>query len=213
MKYSIICSLDPGVSGGITILDNKKQPKFYRIPVVEIVVNKKSKKEYDLKGIVDILEPYKGKNVLYIQERVGVMPGQGGVSNFNFGKSAGSTLGIATAFGFCIVLVSPVSWKKQFPELEDNGVVDIRIEIKKLRVIGKEIKSKTKKDKESKKQNERLIEKLQRKLKAQAKTNARILAAKLCPDLSDEFKQVNQDGVAESFLIALYGKEKQNELV
>ena len=212
MKYTIICALDPGVSGGITILDGDKEPKLYRIPVENIVVNKKSKKEYDLKGVVGILEPYRGKNVLYVQERVGVMPGQGGVSNFNFGKSAGSTFGIATALGFDTVVVSPSTWKKIFPELND-GTEDFRQEIKDLKKIQKTITGKTKKDIEQKKENKKLIEKLGRKVKSIAKTNARMLVSKLYPSLVDNFKQVNEDGVAESLLMALYGKEKQDELV
>jgi len=54
---------------------------------------------------------------------------------------------------------------------------------------------------------------MQRDLKSQAKTNARLLAAKLYPGLAQKFEKKNTDGLAESLLIALYGRDKQNELV
>ena len=138
-KYTVICALDPGVSGGFTIMENGCEPKVYRTPIQTIVVNKKKKKEYDLKAIVALLKPYRRKKVLFVQEKVGAMPNDGGVSAFSFGRSAGSTLGIAYGLEFDVVEVAPVTWKKKFPELEGNGIPDIRAEIKDIKLVNKAI--------------------------------------------------------------------------
>ena len=95
-----------------------------RIPVEKVVVNKKTKKKYDLKSVVDHLEPLRGKKVLFVQEKVSSMPGEGSVSAFSFGMSAGSTVGIAYALGFEVVMVGSTKWKSLFPELIDDEIRD-----------------------------------------------------------------------------------------
>ena len=47
-------------------------------------------------------------------EKVGAMPGQGTVSMFNFGKSAGFIEGALTALGIPYQLIAPATWKKEF---------------------------------------------------------------------------------------------------
>ena len=72
-KYNVIIAVDPGLTGGIAIIEGKKEPVVHKITVEQIVVNKKKKKIYDLDGISEILEPYLGKKVLFVQQenRVG----------------------------------------------------------------------------------------------------------------------------------------------
>jgi len=236
MVYDIIISNDPGLTGGITILDGKKEPQIYEMPVEEVVVNKKKKKIYDLDAIAAILEPYRGKNVLYIQELVSAMPGNGNVSMFGFGRSSGSTLGIASGVGFDRYEVRPQVWKKQFPKLETMIFKDLKLDAKELRALGKtdreELKrlkalQKTLKDKALKKANKKEIDKVKAevalnasgvtKINAKAKTEAkkasRALASELYPELAHRFKRAKDDGLAESLLIAIFGEETQNELV
>ena len=208
MKFGTIIAVDPGKTGGITILEGRKSPKVFKMPVKSIVVNKKKKNVYDMKEIVNILRDFRDKGVLYLQEKVGVKPGEGSVSAFTFGKSSGLTIGVAEALDFEVVEVSSMSWKKMFPELVNDCILEKKAEIKELRV-----ESKTLKDKEVKKQNKKQIDKLNRQIKAEAKKLARELVSKKYPKLADKFKRVNTDGMAESLLIALYGKENQNELV
>jgi hypothetical protein len=205
-KYLII-STDPGLKGAFTILE-KKSPKIYKIPTKKIIVNKKNRNTYDLEAIVEILKPYVDKNVVFIAEVQSVRQGEGGVSGFTTGKGYGSLLGIATALGFKVVEIRPQKWKKNYPQLEENGIKELREEIKKIRHLNKTIE-----DKELKKSNKKHIEKLGRQLKAQAKTNARLLCSDLYPAMADRFVKKNTDGLAESLLLALYGKEKINELV
>ena len=236
MTYDIIISVDPGLTGGLTILDGKKQPRIYEMPLEAIVVNKIKKNIYDLDAISAILEPYRGKNVLYVQEKVTAMKTNGVTSMFNFGFSAGSTLGIAAAMGFDRYEVRPQLWKKSFPELKTQAFNDLKAEAKNLRDLDKPVKieikrltalQKTIKDKDLKKANKKEIDKLKKtiaqtdatvkKINARAKTEAkkasRELASKIQPDLAHRFKRVKDDGLAESLLIAIFGKKTQNELV
>ncbi len=229
-KFDVILAIDPGIYGGLTIFDGKKQPQVHKIPLLKIIVNKKPKNIYNVVAIAKILRPYQGKKVLFIQEFVGAMKSNGGVSMFGFGKSAGLTLGVAAGLGFSLCEVRPQKWKKQFPELITQGIIDKKAEIKELRAsLKKEVEKlelfgKTLKDKKLKKTNKEQIktlekenkkqtDKLSRQIKAEAKTNARNLAMKLYPKMADKFVKKNTDGLAESVLIALYGRKNQDELV
>ncbi len=236
MKYKVVIGLDPGLTGGLTILDGKKKPQIYEMPLESIVVNKTKKNIYDLDAISVILEPYRGKNVLFVQEKVTAMKTNGVTSMFNFGFSAGSTLGIASAMGFDRYEARPQLWKKSFPELKTQAFNDLKAEAKKLRDLDKPAKDevkrltalrKTIKDKDLKKANKKEIDKLKKaialtdatvkKINARAKTEAkkasRELASKIQPDLAHRFKRVKDDGLAESLLIAIFGKETQDELI
>ncbi len=207
-KFDMVVGLDPGVTGGITIVYKNGKVNIYRIPVETIVVNKKTKKKYDLKGVVALLKPLEGKKVLFVQESVASMPGEGSVSAFSFGRSAGSTIGIAYALEFDVIEVSSMKWKKHFPSLVNDEIRDYKAQAKDLRVIAKTLK-----DKGAKKENKKQIDKLNRQVKTIAKKLARELVISLHPELMDDFKQKNSDGMAESLLIALYERDNQNELV
>ena len=207
MSDEIIISNDPGISGGISIIYQNGKIEVYKIPVCNIVVNKKNKKVYDIDEIFNLLKKFKDKNVFYIQEKVGSHPGEGSVSSFGFGKSSGLTIGIAKGLGFEVCEISPSAWKKQFPELVTDGIKQKKEEIKKLRAFDKTLK-----DKGQKKENKKNIEKLGRQIKSEAKTAARELVSSLYPDISNKFRKKNTDGMAESVLIALYGKNHIDEL-
>jgi len=202
-KFDMVVGLDPGVTGGITIVYKNGKVNIHRIPVKTVTVNKKKKKKYDLEAVVAILKPLEGKKVLFVQERVASMPGEGSVSAFSFGRSAGSTIGIAYALEFDVIEVGSMTWKKHFPSLINDEIIDYKAQAKDLRVIAKTLK-----DKASKKENKKQIDKLNRQVKTVAKRMARELVMSLHPELADDFKQKNSDGMAESLLIALYGKSK-----
>lgn len=214
-NYNKIISVDPGVKGGITILEKNVSPKVYRIPVKSVVVNKKTKNIYDIDGIVSLLKHC--VNAVFVQEQVGVRPGEGGVSAYGFGKSAGLTLGIAAGLGFEICEVHPRTWKKHFPELTANRIIDgIKRKKKKITEERKKLSVKNIKDKDQKKENnkqikelKKQIEKLDRQIKAESKTAARRLVASRYPYLADEVRLVRDDGKAESLLIALWYKESR----
>ena len=55
-----------------------------------------------------------GNGIMAAVEKVGARPGQGTVSMFNFGKSAGYIEGVLSALGIPYQLVPPAKWKKEF---------------------------------------------------------------------------------------------------
>ena len=236
IKYYMLAAIDPGLAGGISILEGDKEPLIYRIPLKKIIVNKKNKNTYDMVKIIDIFKEYKNKKILFVIEKQNVRQGEGAVSAMTIGKNYGQLLGMAYALEFNVIEVTPQRWKKHFPELINDYIREKKEEAKKLREINKKIKKeidelkivkKRIKEKEEKKQNrididklnEQVIEnmkqvdKINRQIKVEAKKNARELASKLYPALKDMFIKTNTDGLAESLLIGIFGKENKSELV
>lgn len=201
MKSKLYIGVDPGFKGGISIVEEGKTPIVYNMPVIISMVKGKKKTKYDISAIADIFKAYGDRKAVFTLERVSVRPNEGSVSSFNFGEGFGTLKGIAVALGYELIVVSPVTWKKNFPELESSEMSALRVKIKTL-----ESNNKIEKDNAQKKLNKKEIEKEQRSLKALAKTQARLLAQKLYPELSDRFDRKLDDGVAESLLIALYAR-------
>ena len=221
-QFNIFIGIDIGVSGGIAIIDNNKSPVVYKMPTEQIIVNKKKKKVYNIIEIVKILKPYKNKKTILVQEKVSAFSGQGVTSSFNFGKSTGITLGIGMALGFKMCEISPQKWKKHFPELNTEGIQKLRDETKRNRLILKGLREHNKilKDKTLKKVNNKaikdcgkLLDRLNRQIKSISKDEARFVVSNLYPELNGVFKNKNSDGLAESLLLALFGRDKSNELV
>jgi hypothetical protein len=204
MNYEYILAIDCGLMGAITILNkNDDLPIIYKIPVKKVIINKKNKNIYDVDAILQIIKNYKDKKLLYIVEKQSVRNGEGAVSAMTIGKNYGMLLGMGYALDFDVIEVSPQTWKKYFPELITPEIINKKGEMKELRQLSKNLK-----DKEEKKENKRQVDKLGRQAKALAKTNARQLASRLYPEIEDKFQKVNTDGLAESLLIAIYGKNE-----
>ncbi|MCT7971140.1 hypothetical protein [Laspinema olomoucense] len=104
MKY---IGIDPGITGAIAII-NGQEIKLIDSPFVQI----KTKKKPDVAGYYQILKQYT-QNSTAIVEEVHAMPGQGGVSGFNFGTAFGIWIGILAALEIPYELVSPQKWKRQ----------------------------------------------------------------------------------------------------
>ena len=109
-----IIGIDPGLSGGIAILDDLKIFDIYDMPIMP--EGKKNKNQLNSAQLVNIIK----KNLIpngdtfLIVEQVSAMPGQGGTSMFNFGQTFGSIKGICAALGLPIFYVRPAKWKKHF---------------------------------------------------------------------------------------------------
>lgn len=101
-----IAGIDAGLSGAIAIVDNQGIPlELSDMPVIRAVKN-----EIDAAGVIAIL---KRQNVSHaFIEKAGAMPGQGVVSMFRFGYSAGLIQGICAALNIPFTLVTPQRWKK-----------------------------------------------------------------------------------------------------
>ena len=109
-----IIGIDPGLSGGIAILDDLKIFDIYDMPIMP--EGKKNKNQLNSAQLVNIIK----KNLIpngdtfLIVEQVSAMPGQGVTSMFNFGQTFGSIKGICAALNLPIFFVRPAKWKKHF---------------------------------------------------------------------------------------------------
>ena len=110
----IIIGIDPGISGAISILENKKILEVYDTPTM--IDGKKNKKQINSAQVTNIIKERlkDGKEVIVVVEHVNAMPGQGVTSMFNFGQSFGVIKGICAALGLPIYFVRPTKWKKHF---------------------------------------------------------------------------------------------------
>ncbi|OUW48232.1 MAG: crossover junction endodeoxyribonuclease [Candidatus Pelagibacter sp. TMED196] len=109
-----IIGIDPGLSGGIAILDDLKIFDMYDMPIMS--EGKKNKNQLNSAQLANIIK----KNIISIEdtflivEQVSAMPGQGVTSMFNFGQTFGSIKGICAALNLPIFFVRPAKWKKHF---------------------------------------------------------------------------------------------------
>ena len=109
-----IIGIDPGLSGGIAILDDLKIFDAFDIPIMS--EGKKNKNQLNSAQLVNIIKKHILPNgeTFVIVEQVSAMPGQGVTSMFNFGQTFGSIKGICAALGLPIFYVRPAKWKKHF---------------------------------------------------------------------------------------------------
>ena len=109
-----IIGIDPGLSGGIEILDDSKIFDIFDMPIMS--EGKKNKNQLNSAQLVNIIKRHilPNKETFVIVEQVSAMPGQGVTSMFNFGQTFGSIKGICAALGLPIFYVRPAKWKKHF---------------------------------------------------------------------------------------------------
>jgi len=116
----IIIGVDPGISGAISIIENKKILEVYDTPTM--IDGKKNKRQINSAQLTNIIKARLNddKEVVVIVEQVNAMPGQGVTSMFNFGQSFGVIKGICAALGLPIHFVRPTKWKKHFNLIKTN---------------------------------------------------------------------------------------------
>jgi crossover junction endodeoxyribonuclease RuvC len=116
----IIIGIDPGISGAISIIENKKILEVYDTPTM--IDGKKNKKQINSAQVTNIIKERldKEKEVVVVVEQVNAMPGQGVTSMFNFGQSFGVIKGICAALSLPIYFVRPTKWKKHFNLINTN---------------------------------------------------------------------------------------------
>ena len=116
----IIIGIDPGVSGAISVIENKKVLEAYEMPTM--IDGKKNKKQVNGAQVTNIIKERleKDKEVIVVVEHVNAMPGQGVTSMFNFGQSFGVIKGVCSALSIPIYFVRPTKWKKHFNLIKTN---------------------------------------------------------------------------------------------
>lgn len=110
----IVFGIDPGVSGALSIYENKKLKEVIDMPTMS--EGKKNKKQINAAQLsLEIKQRIEGSSeTAVVIEHVTAMPGQGVTSMFNFGQSFGVIKGICSALTLPIYFVRPVKWKKHF---------------------------------------------------------------------------------------------------
>ena len=116
----IIFGIDPGVSGAISVMENKKVIEIFDMPTM--IDGKKNKKQVNGSQVANIIKEKLNdkKEIIVVVEHVNAMPGQGVTSMFNFGQSFGVIKGICSALSLPIFFVSPTKWKKYFNLIKTN---------------------------------------------------------------------------------------------
>ena len=116
----IIIGIDPGISGAISVIENKKILEVYDTPTM--IEGKKNKRQINGAQVTNIIKERLngGKEVIVVVEHVNAMPGQGVTSMFNFGQSFGVIKGICAALGLPIYFIRPTKWKKHFNLIKTN---------------------------------------------------------------------------------------------
>ena len=118
----IIFGIDPGVSGAISILENKNVIEVFDMPTM--IDGKKNKKQVNGSQVTNIIKERlnsdSDKEIVVVVEHVNAMPGQGVTSMFNFGQSFGVIKGICSALSLPIYFVRPTKWKKHFNLINAN---------------------------------------------------------------------------------------------
>ena len=106
-----ILGIDPGSSGGISVVESKKNflPKILkalRMPTVNIY----GKKIVDVEKVSELLKNF-NLDVTII-EKVHAMPRQGVTSSFQFGRSFGAIEALSYLYTKRVDYVAPAVWKK-----------------------------------------------------------------------------------------------------
>ena len=109
-----IIGIDPGLSGGIAVLDDFKIYDIFDMPIMS--EGKKNKNQLNSAQLVNIINEHvlKNEDTFVIVEQVSAMPGQGVTSMFNFGQSFGILKGICSAMQLPMYFVRPAKCKKYF---------------------------------------------------------------------------------------------------
>ena len=109
-----IIGIDPGLSGGIAILENNKVKEIFDMPVMSD--GKKNKRQLNSALLVQLIKDNikNAEDIAIVVEQVNAMPGQGVTSMFNFGQTFGAIKGICAALGLPVFFVRPAKWKKHF---------------------------------------------------------------------------------------------------
>lgn len=102
-----VLGIDPGLSGGISIID--EQLNVIACHSMPVKMGKDGKYHVDPCGVRDIIAAYTID--LAIIEKVGSMPKQGVTSMFNFGDGYGIVRGIAEIFADQTIYTRPQEWQ------------------------------------------------------------------------------------------------------
>jgi Holliday junction resolvasome RuvABC endonuclease subunit len=108
-----ILGIDPGIHGGLAIIDviNCAAPQL--IDAIDVpIVGVKAKERVDALGICAWIEAHKPIDHAAI-ERAGSMPKQGVASTFKYGRAVGSLETTIALCGIPLTVLEPAVWKRR----------------------------------------------------------------------------------------------------
>ena len=110
----LVIGIDPGLSGAIAVLEDKKVLGIFDMPVM--AEGKKNKRQLNSAQLVNVIKSNINldEEISVVVEQVNAMPGQGVTSMFNFGQTFGAIKGVCAALKLPIYFVRPSKWKKHF---------------------------------------------------------------------------------------------------
>ena len=112
MARKRVIGIDPGITGGIVVLNEDGDiVQALRTPIY----TEKGKKHYDVPGMREILmrAAREGGQPLAGIEKVGTLPRDGRVGAFNFGVGYGLWLGLLSALYVSYMEVTPQGWQSR----------------------------------------------------------------------------------------------------
>lgn len=110
----IFCGIDPGVTGAVGQLSSEFED-FVDVQMVPLLPQKSGKKEYDIRGMADMIDFGDGENnqVFVVLEKQHAFPKQGVVSTGSIMRGYGIWEGILSALNLDYITVPPQTWQKE----------------------------------------------------------------------------------------------------
>ncbi len=108
----MIASIDVGKNGAIAIMDNKRIEFYYKMPVLDIIKNKKKSWDYDLRVLWNIFTTHRDIIDRAFIELLHAYPGQSSKSNFMTGGGFYTFRNIFVSMNIRHEIIVPVRWKK-----------------------------------------------------------------------------------------------------
>jgi crossover junction endodeoxyribonuclease RuvC len=103
-----VIGIDPGLGGGIAIINPNEGSQLFSMPVIG--------NELDLKVLATFLLEHSFRVRVAYLEKATAMPKQGVVSMFKFGRVFGACEAMLAAFKIPFILVRPQEWQKVIHE-------------------------------------------------------------------------------------------------
>ena len=105
--------IDPGLGGAVAVLAaDGTLVALHDTPVLTLTTRRGTRQDYDVPGMVALLQPYTSPQAHVILEESQAMPGQGVRSMFTTGYGFGLWVGVLAALQLPYTRVRPGVWKQ-----------------------------------------------------------------------------------------------------
>src|SRR5262249_41123411 len=124
---AVSIGIDPGLTGAVAVLapDGTLQA-LHDTPTLKLLTRRGVRQEYDVPGLLALLEPYRGSQSHVLIESSQALPGQGVRSMWTTGYGYGLWIGVLGALQLPYTAVRPQIWKKAFSLGKDKEAARLR---------------------------------------------------------------------------------------